>query len=118
MARRPGYHLLLLSLTLFPSAPVVLCALPSAWAARREPATRFLLAWIVPAWLVFEAVPTKLPHYTLPLFPGALPARGGLAACSPRALAAAALAGVACRRAVRARRCGTRRSAAPHCRWC
>ncbi len=23
----------------------------------------------MPAWLVFEAVPTKLPHYTLPLFP-------------------------------------------------
>lgn len=31
--------------------------------------TRFLLAWIVPAWIVFEAVPTKLPHYTLPLYP-------------------------------------------------
>ena len=29
----------------------------------------FLLAWIVPSWLVFEAVPTKLPHYVLPLYP-------------------------------------------------
>ena len=30
---------------------------------------RFLIAWIVPAWLVFEAAPTKLPHYPLPLYP-------------------------------------------------
>jgi 4-amino-4-deoxy-L-arabinose transferase-like glycosyltransferase len=29
----------------------------------------FLLAFIVPSWLVFEAVPTKLPHYVLPLYP-------------------------------------------------
>jgi 4-amino-4-deoxy-L-arabinose transferase-like glycosyltransferase len=65
----PLYHVLLLSLTLFPSGWAVLSALPAAWAARREPATRFLLAWAGPAWLVFELVPTKLPHYTLPLAP-------------------------------------------------
>jgi 4-amino-4-deoxy-L-arabinose transferase-like glycosyltransferase len=65
----PGYHLLLLSMTLFPAAPAVLAALPAAWRARREPAVRFLLAWIGPAWSVFELVPTKLPHYPLPLFP-------------------------------------------------
>ncbi len=65
----PGFHLALLSLTLFPAGWTVLRALPSAWAARRTPATRFLLAWAVPAWLVFEAVPTKLPHYILPLVP-------------------------------------------------
>ena len=29
----------------------------------------FLLAWIVPAWLVFEIVGTKLPHYPMPLYP-------------------------------------------------
>ena len=29
--------------------------------------TRFLLAWLVPAWLVFELSATKLPHYVLPL---------------------------------------------------
>jgi 4-amino-4-deoxy-L-arabinose transferase-like glycosyltransferase len=28
-----------------------------------------LLCWLIPGWLVFEAVPTKLPHYTLPLYP-------------------------------------------------
>ena len=31
--------------------------------------TRFLLAWIVPFWVVIEFIPTKLPHYPLPVFP-------------------------------------------------
>jgi 4-amino-4-deoxy-L-arabinose transferase-like glycosyltransferase len=42
---------------------------PFAWVRRREPQVLFLLAWIVPSWIVFEAVPTKLPHYVLPLYP-------------------------------------------------
>ncbi len=29
----------------------------------------FLLAWLVPAWIVFELSPAKLPHYTMPLYP-------------------------------------------------
>ncbi len=65
----PGLHLLLLPLLAFPSTVPVICALPAAWADRRSRATALLLAWLVPAWLVFEAVPTKLPHYTLPLYP-------------------------------------------------
>ena len=44
-------------------------ATPAVWAARREPVTRFLLAWLVPSWVVFELVVTKLPHYVLPLYP-------------------------------------------------
>ncbi len=65
----PGMHLLLLPLLTFPASLPVLASLPRWWRQRREPATRFLLAWAVPAWAVFEAVPTKLPHYTLPLYP-------------------------------------------------
>jgi 4-amino-4-deoxy-L-arabinose transferase-like glycosyltransferase len=65
----PGLHLLLLPLLAFPSTIPVLAAFPAAWADRRDRATQFLLAWIMPSWLVFEAVPTKLPHYTLPLYP-------------------------------------------------
>ena len=38
-------------------------------AAAAEPAARFLLAWMVPAWILFELVVTKLPHYVLPLYP-------------------------------------------------
>jgi 4-amino-4-deoxy-L-arabinose transferase-like glycosyltransferase len=29
----------------------------------------FLLAWVVPAWVVFELSMAKLPHYTLPMYP-------------------------------------------------
>ena len=65
----PGLHVLLLPLLAFPATLPVLAALPAAWADRRAPATRFLIAWAAPAWLIFEAVPTKLPHYTLPLYP-------------------------------------------------
>ncbi|MBL6456481.1 glycosyltransferase family 39 protein [Belnapia sp. T6] len=65
----PGYYLLTFGIAAFPSAWIVLCALPAAWRDRLNPPTRFLLAWIVPSWLIFEAVQTKLPHYTLPLFP-------------------------------------------------
>jgi 4-amino-4-deoxy-L-arabinose transferase-like glycosyltransferase len=82
----PGTHLLLLPLLAFPATLPVLRALPLAWRERREPVTRFLLAWIVPAWIVFEAVPTKLPHYTLPLYPAVflLAARGWVILGQPR----------------------------------
>lgn len=65
----PGFYLLTFLIAGFPSAWIVLCALPAAWRDRLSPPTRFLLAWVVPSWLVFEAVQTKLPHYTLPLYP-------------------------------------------------
>ncbi|MBV9653080.1 MAG: glycosyltransferase family 39 protein, partial [Acetobacteraceae bacterium] len=65
----PGLHLLLLPVLAFPSSLLLVRALPAAWRDRTAPPTRFLLAWIVPSWIVFECVPTKLPHYTLPLYP-------------------------------------------------
>jgi 4-amino-4-deoxy-L-arabinose transferase-like glycosyltransferase len=64
-----GYHLLFLPLLTFPATVPVLCGVAAAWRRRHDRATIFLLAWLLPAWLVFEAVPTKLPHYTLPLYP-------------------------------------------------
>jgi 4-amino-4-deoxy-L-arabinose transferase-like glycosyltransferase len=65
----PGLHLLLLPVLLLPAVAAVPGALRRAWRERTAPATRFLLAWIIPSWIVFEAAPTKLPHYTLPLYP-------------------------------------------------
>ena len=29
----------------------------------------FCLAWMLPSWIVFELIGTKLPHYTMPLYP-------------------------------------------------
>jgi 4-amino-4-deoxy-L-arabinose transferase-like glycosyltransferase len=78
----PGLHLLLLPVLLFPATAAVPAGVAAAWATRRERPTRFLLAWIGPAWLVFEAAPTKLPHYTLPLYPAVcLLLAHGLVAC-------------------------------------
>lgn len=72
----PGYHLVLLPVLLWPGSLLTAAGLGLAWRARRSGApasarlsSRFLLAWIVPSWIVFELVTTKLPHYTLPLYP-------------------------------------------------
>jgi len=65
----PGYYLALVSVTFLPASLVLWPALKEAWNDRLDAPTRALLAWAVPAWLLFEAVPTKLPHYVLPLFP-------------------------------------------------
>ena len=65
----PGSYLAAFLGTGWPMAPFAILAAPFAWKMRREPAIAFLLAWIIPSWLVFEVVPTKLPHYVLPLYP-------------------------------------------------
>jgi len=65
----PGLYVLLFFATFFPASMLAGLAAPAVWAVRREPAARFLLAWLVPSWIVFELVVTKLPHYVLPLYP-------------------------------------------------
>lgn len=93
----PGSYLGMLFFAFWPATPLLILALPAIWRARREPATRFCLAWALPVWILYEAIPTKLLHYTLPVFPalallavGHLPA--ALAAARPWLRAAAALA--------------------------
>jgi 4-amino-4-deoxy-L-arabinose transferase-like glycosyltransferase len=65
----PGVYFLLFWITFWPGSILAGVAAPRIWQARREPGARFLLAWLMPSWLVFEAVITKLPHYVLPLYP-------------------------------------------------
>jgi 4-amino-4-deoxy-L-arabinose transferase-like glycosyltransferase len=65
----PGYYLALVSLTLWPATLFLLPALRDGIVRRTEPTIRFLLAWAGASWLMFEAVPTKLPHYVLPAYP-------------------------------------------------
>ncbi len=64
----PGYYTLLFPVTFWPWSLLALPAIPWVWNNRRDPAVLFCLAWIVPSWLVFEAVPTKLFHYILPTY--------------------------------------------------
>jgi 4-amino-4-deoxy-L-arabinose transferase-like glycosyltransferase len=65
----PGTYLLFFWLMFFPGSTLAGLAAPAVWAARREPAAKFLLAWLLPSWIILEFVVTKLPHYVLPLFP-------------------------------------------------
>ncbi|MFN3225268.1 MAG: ArnT family glycosyltransferase [Hyphomicrobiales bacterium] len=53
----------------WPLAPLAFLAIPFAIASWRDKSTRFLVAWIVPTWAIFELSATKLPHYILPIYP-------------------------------------------------
>ena len=65
----PGFYFVAFWATFFPGAMLAGLAAPAVWRARTEPGCKFLLAWIVPSWIAFELMPTKLPHYVLPLYP-------------------------------------------------
>ncbi len=65
----PGAYLAMFPVTFWPGSLFALLAAPWVWRNRRDRAVIFALAWIIPSWIVFEAVPTKLPHYVLPLYP-------------------------------------------------
>jgi hypothetical protein len=83
----PGYHALLAMVLLFPASMGLGSALTSLWHAIRNAARfsakqrlpraditpdLFLASWLVPSWIIFELVSTKLPHYTMPLTPAAV----------------------------------------------
>lgn len=74
-----GYHALLSPLLSFPATLLLPAGLVVGWTRRNEPGVRFAVCWLVPTWLMFELLPTKLVHY-------ALPAYGGLAMLMAAAL--------------------------------
>jgi 4-amino-4-deoxy-L-arabinose transferase-like glycosyltransferase len=63
----PGAYFLASPLLIWPGSIVLPAAAWAAWRFRAEPSVRFLLAWLIPGWLIFEAAPAKLIHYTLPV---------------------------------------------------
>lgn len=65
----PGTYLLVFIGTFWPASILAFVAAPLVWAQRKDVVVRFLLGWLVPTWLVLELIPTKLPHYVLPLYP-------------------------------------------------
>jgi len=65
----PGTYLGAIYLSFWPMSLFVVPALVAAWAWRREPGVAFALTWWLPAWIMFELFPTKLPHYVLPTYP-------------------------------------------------
>jgi 4-amino-4-deoxy-L-arabinose transferase-like glycosyltransferase len=64
----PGRHLLLAPLLLFPLTLMLPAALETGLTRRAEPGVRFAVAWLVPAWLLFELAPDPMWHQTLPLY--------------------------------------------------
>jgi 4-amino-4-deoxy-L-arabinose transferase-like glycosyltransferase len=101
----PGFHTLLMPFLLFPGSILIgtglwttaresLAAIRAARGAATLPTTAditssphqslFLLSLLLPSWLVFELVGTKLPHYTMPLYP-LLAIIAARAACVDRA---------------------------------
>ncbi len=66
----PGLYFALFTLTFWPGSLVAWPALAATWQQRSsDRLIRFLWAWIIPTWVMFELVPTKLPHYILPVYP-------------------------------------------------
>jgi hypothetical protein len=61
--------MLLLPLLLWPGSLLLPRAVSQVSLLLTHVESRFLIAWIVPFWLVIELVPTKLPHYPLPVVP-------------------------------------------------
>ena len=72
----PGSHSLAIWLTLWPASlfllPGLAYAIKSVRSARDNPVIKSMklaLCWVVPFWILIEIMPTKLPHYGLPVFP-------------------------------------------------
>ena len=65
----PGSYALGAILLAFPATLLLPAGLVQGWTGRMEAGIRFAVCWLVPTWLVFELLPTKLAHYTLPAYP-------------------------------------------------
>nr|WP_246429893.1 glycosyltransferase family 39 protein [Prosthecomicrobium pneumaticum] len=65
----PGTYALLALVTFWPGSIALVPAIRSIFDRLRDPAIRFALLSGVPLFLIFEALPTKLPHYVLPVYP-------------------------------------------------
>lgn len=64
----PGTHFLLLPALLWPLS-FVLWETLIHWRREQSPSQMWLWGWIIPGWVLFELAGTKLPHYTMPLYP-------------------------------------------------
>ncbi|CDZ78634.1 Undecaprenyl phosphate-alpha-4-amino-4-deoxy-L-arabinose arabinosyl transferase [Legionella massiliensis] len=65
----PLFHLVILPLTFWPASLFLWQGGVYAFRNRHSQLVKFLLAWILPTWIFFELMPTKLPQYVLPTFP-------------------------------------------------
>ncbi len=79
----PLTHLGAMFGTFWPMPAFLIASLAAIIRYRKSALVKFCAAWVIPNWIVFEVVATKLPHYTMPLLPGlAILTAFGLAATS------------------------------------
>lgn len=65
----PGSYLAAIWLTFWPAAMPLAASLAAIWVGRRQEVVQFGLVSLLPTWVIFEVLPTKLVHYTLPTYP-------------------------------------------------
>ncbi len=72
----PGSHSMAIWATLWPASLFLIPGLSYAFIlaksrsrTRLAQAMRLAMCWTVPFWILIEIMPTKLPHYGLPVFP-------------------------------------------------
>ena len=66
----PGAYIISLFISAWPLTIFLLPTVVWSYLNRKEKSIKFLLSYILPSWIVFELIPTKLLHYLLPLIPG------------------------------------------------
>ena len=75
-AKPPGFYFALVWVTFWPWTPLLIPAayhtikrITGKTAITFDPRPyQFLLAWIIPSWIVYELIRSKLVHYVLPLY--------------------------------------------------
>lgn len=65
----PLSYLVASPLLLWPATALLPAALELAWRRRGEAPVEFCWGTVLPGWMLFEAAPTKLPHYIMPFVP-------------------------------------------------
>ncbi len=65
----PGFHSLGVLIFLFPFSIFIFPLFNYLKINYKNENILFLLSWILPCFLIMEFIPTKLPHYTLPVYP-------------------------------------------------
>ncbi|MGD9107778.1 MAG: glycosyltransferase family 39 protein [Gammaproteobacteria bacterium] len=65
----PGYFLLLFPIMFWPGSLFIIKGVAHAWQNKTKTLEKFLIAWIIPTWIIFALIPTKLPQYVLPVYP-------------------------------------------------
>jgi 4-amino-4-deoxy-L-arabinose transferase-like glycosyltransferase len=63
------FYLIALVLGIFPFTGLALVGMRWVWGQGKRETIRFLWSWLLPSFVIFSAIPTKLPHYIAPLLP-------------------------------------------------